>query len=364
MAAFEVHCEYRIRGYTTTNAGERPAWFALDLRMSGKNFTISAEESRFRNSPNRLHEFQEYLSFLMSGAHEDEYEGDNFTEAPHAHVQHAITLDDCFAWAMQPFLSSFKELAPKPLPASKTTLDDFFNSESYECRLGAVDDRLDPGPIDVVQTEPAFIPENLSPDSKPVYGTPASTFFPIFPLSEIEVVSDRPSTILDDEPTVVRVQGQEYFFKSLEVVGEDLGRNEIRKYEQIAKANFGPEVRTSRLFGIAQDHQKGIKGIMLHPIEEESTLDFAVEEETSKETRQRWIQQLQQTLRALHGKDIVWGDAKDANVLIDKEGDAWIVDFGGGYTRGWVGEDSAGTIAGDLEGLEKIIHFINTGEFE
>lgn len=176
------------------------------------------------------------------------------------------------------------------------------------------------------------------------------------------MLSDAPSRIRDHDPTTVRVHGAEYFFKSLEAVGEDLGRMEIRKYEDIAKARFGPAVRTSRLFGIAQDAQRAVKGIMLHRIAEQGTLDSLVRPETPRETRQRWSRQIQQTLGALHDRDIVWGDAKAANVLIDVEGDAWIIDFGGGYTRGWVDEDGAGTIAGDLEGLQNIIRFINAEE--
>lgn len=363
----EADREYHVRSYTHTNPGELPARFTLEIRLNGKNFAISVIESRFRNSPERLREFHEYLSFLMSNEDEEEYEEENVAEAAQAngpsHGQLGISVYDCFAWTVEPFLSSFKELAPKPMPASKITLDAFFNSDSYECWLGAVDDRPDLGPIDVLQMEPAFFPENLSPDSRTDYGTPASAFFPTFPLSEIEVIGDDPSTIFDAPPEVVRVKGKEYFFKSFEAVGEDLGRKEIRKYEQIAKANFDAEVRTSRLFGIAQDAQKAIMGILLHRIEEDTTLEFAVQPETPQDVRKSWIEQLQQTLWALHEQDIVWGDAKNSNVLIDVNGDAWVIDFGGGYTRGWVDADDSGTIAGDLEGLEKIMHFIKTGEY-
>jgi hypothetical protein len=53
------------------------------------------------------------------------------------------------------------------------------------------------------------------------------------------------------------------------------------------------------------------------------------------------------------------GDAKPDNVLIDKNNDhAWIIDFGGGYTRGFVGREKAGTIERDLQGLEKIVEYV------
>jgi len=37
---------------------------------------------------------------------------------------------------------------------------------------------------------------------------------------------------------------------------------------------------------------------------------------------------------------------------------AWIIDFEGGHTEGWVDRDKAGTVEGDLQGLENIVNFI------
>jgi Ser/Thr protein kinase RdoA (MazF antagonist) len=38
----------------------------------------------------------------------------------------------------------------------------------------------------------------------------------------------------------------------------------------------------------------------------------------------------------LHNKGRVWGDAKPDNVLIRENGDVVLIDFGGGFTLGWV----------------------------
>lgn len=35
-------------------------------------------------------------------------------------------------------------------------------------------------------------------------------------------------------------------------------------------------------------------------------------------------------------------------------GDAWLVDFGGSYTRDWVDEERLETVEGDLQGLRRI----------
>ena len=70
--------------------------------------------------------------------------------------------------------------------------------------------------------------------------------------------------------------------------------------------------------------------------------------------RQRWASQLNTALAKLHKSGIVWVDVKAQNVLIDEDDNAWITDFGRGYTRGWVGEKMAGTVEGDLAGIAKL----------
>ncbi|KAF3076410.1 hypothetical protein CFAM422_001644 [Trichoderma lentiforme] len=60
------------------------------------------------------------------------------------------------------------------------------------------------------------------------------------------------------------------------------------------------------------------------------------------------------TLSAMHENHIIWGDVKAENVLIDENEDAWLVDFGGGYTEGWVDKEVAGTVMGDFTSMAKL----------
>ena len=50
----------------------------------------------------------------------------------------------------------------------------------------------------------------------------------------------------------------------------------------------------------------------------------------------------------------MWGDAKTANVLVDKDDDAWLLDFGVGQTAVRIDSDLVGTKEGDLQGLGEI----------
>lgn len=72
-------------------------------------------------------------------------------------------------------------------------------------------------------------------------------------------------------------------------------------------------------------------------------------------TRHKWVGQIRQTLESLHGLNLVWGDAKSANILIDKHQNAWLTDFGGGFTRGYVDEALYDSKAGDLQGFQNIL---------
>lgn len=65
-------------------------------------------------------------------------------------------------------------------------------------------------------------------------------------------------------------------------------------------------------------------------------------------------EQIIQNLSKLHSKGIAWGNVKPENVLIDREGNAWVTDFGRGHREGWVEWELAETVKGDLTVLEKI----------
>lgn len=69
---------------------------------------------------------------------------------------------------------------------------------------------------------------------------------------------------------------------------------------------------------------------------------------------QKWDDQISHTLECLHSHDIIRGDAKAANVLVDVNEDAYLIDLGGGYPQGWVGKEVANSIDADLQGLERI----------
>ena len=74
--------------------------------------------------------------------------------------------------------------------------------------------------------------------------------------------------------------------------------------------------------------------------------------------RQKWSSQIQSIVHKLHALDIVWGDAKTANILLDRNDDLWVIDFGGGTTEGWIDLELENTKKGDLQALNRILEEI------
>ncbi|KFA72002.1 hypothetical protein S40288_08073 [Stachybotrys chartarum IBT 40288] len=93
--------------------------------------------------------------------------------------------------------------------------------------------------------------------------------------------------------------------------------------------------------------------------------DFIIEtREPPLATREKWMRQVDTCLKALHDAGIVWGDVKPENILVEKDDNAWTIDFGGGYTEGWIERNMAATMDGDVVGIAKVRKVILESDLE
>lgn len=351
---------YQMCGYTPSNRDEETRWFMLHVKIYGKTITIEICPEEFENSPTRLDEFTQYLEILQLDLEGEWFsdEEDEAQEGGEFSTQRSmldLSLNGCFEWAVSPFFPLLEEIVIRPSDGTTITLQHFFSGESFEASLKAVDDALLPGVIHEMDDVDSVIdkPRILR-----------DTTCPKFQAREVEVLSDDPAYILFDEPTRVRVQDRELFFKAFQDPNDSIGAKEVLALEKISEASFNTkEVRTSRLYGIVEDPKSQVIGLLLHYILVDDTLYDKVIESGSlgSDVKDKWKTQITGTVEALHRAGIIWGDAKASNILVDMAGDAWVTDFGGGHTEGWVDRDKAGTIEGDLQGLRAIINFIDTG---
>lgn len=179
-------------------------------------------------------------------------------------------------------------------------------------------------------------------------------------------------------PSQVYVNGVVYFFKPW-------ASQRVSSYHQLAMCTrmlaVTEPARISRLHGFVVDDDddvlqhypidpdddseiwpgKRLVGLLLTYIENKGTLsDLAPWSDYTNEDRSRWARQIRQSVEGLHDAGIVWGDAKPENVLIDVQGNAWLIDFDGSYTRGWVDEENQETVEGDLQGLQRMEDWLAT----
>ncbi|KAJ4196140.1 hypothetical protein NW767_009600 [Fusarium falciforme] len=81
-----------------------------------------------------------------------------------------------------------------------------------------------------------------------------------------------------------------------------------------------------------------------------------------KELKKKWLDQICETVDKLHELDVVWGDGKVSNVVVDQENNIWLIDFAGGWTEGWVDEELADSVDGDNQAVRNITRFLGVEE--
>jgi serine/threonine protein kinase len=104
-------------------------------------------------------------------------------------------------------------------------------------------------------------------------------------------------------------------------------------------------------------HGDGIVGILIQKIPTcfpNLYQLISAEDHVPPALRQKWVAQIDNTVNELHRHGIIWGDVKPDNIVIDEHDDAWLIDFGGGYNPQWVDASIAGSIEGDLQGVERL----------
>ncbi|KAL2194749.1 hypothetical protein P885DRAFT_80055 [Corynascus similis CBS 632.67] len=167
---------------------------------------------------------------------------------------------------------------------------------------------------------------------------------------------------LDIETTDIPVIKASQVILSLINVSERHIGDELATYLKLRSASI--KWKVPELKGIVQSDERVI-GILLAYIPHKhhslrSLLDGVergtiAPEEATVSLRQKWATQIRDTLAGLHSLGILWRDIKTDNVLIDEDGDAVVIDFGGGNTVGWVDRDKYGSMEGEMQGLNNIM---------
>ncbi|KAG5805150.1 hypothetical protein H9Q74_010716 [Fusarium xylarioides] len=322
-----------------------PAWSVIQFTFSDRNtdsklvvmcndkcFVIRLSADTFSESP-KLKEC--YLFFLQVA---EEFELDD------------VTVEDFWDWIVDPLLPIFQKL-PTPDQAAPQTLESFFNPETFVYTFQMVSDERVPQLDSDAQHRSPFgvsVPDELCASWK--------TFHP----SEVRICHEKVIGPPSHTPRKVLLSdGTVAFLKLVRRGDKQFLLNELDTYGKIDKAQLDDSMKISRLYGLVRNDEGVAFGLLLtYIVCKRVALSCAVQPGIDVSLRERWSAQIQEAIGQLHDAGIAWGDAKPDNILIDVNEDAWLIDFGGGYTEGWVPKTLAGTMEGDGIALEKILEYI------
>lgn len=295
----------------------------LNVYVSDKHFKIDLFEEKLKDSPDILKEY-----FRQLDRQEPDFVADEDEEG-----FYEDTLDEIHEWLLKPFMPIFHSLPPLN-PIRRYTLDDCMFAEEWQYTIKAVEDELVPVFLKKTDGKENYVIGTQLPFSNNIdYST-----FPIYSPNEVQVAVNKDATSLPAVPRKVFIQGrpESSFFKTIYVGDVRMPLRELRTYAKIHALETGDFIYTSRLHGLVQSDDGKIMGLLLSYIDcGGSTLHCAgASVHGSLELRRKWLDQVSRTLEIFHANGIIWGDAKADNVLIDRDDNAYLIDFGGGHTEG------------------------------
>ncbi|KAL2139344.1 hypothetical protein VTI28DRAFT_5306 [Corynascus sepedonium] len=160
----------------------------------------------------------------------------------------------------------------------------------------------------------------------------------------------------------VTVDGEDLVYKSLVNVSEGNIGDELATYLKLSSVVITWKV--PELKGIVQSNERVIGTLLAYIPHKHHSLRSLLDgvergtiapEEATVSHRQKLATQIRDTLAGLHSLGVLWRDIKTDNVLIDENGDAVVIDFGGGNTVDWIDRDNYGSMESEMQGLSKII---------
>ncbi|EGX87629.1 Protein kinase-like domain [Cordyceps militaris CM01] len=133
-----------------------------------------------------------------------------------------------------------------------------------------------------------------------------------------------------------------------------------------AEAKLGIRIATPHLVGYVTHAETGVViGFVREWVAASrhgATLRQIPMAKMSLDQRQKWADQIEDTMEDLHNADLFWGDCKPANIIVDREQNIWLIDLGGNFSQHWVDKELSGTLAGDEQGLLNLQKFLGVIE--
>ncbi|KAI1263520.1 hypothetical protein F5Y18DRAFT_394700 [Xylariaceae sp. FL1019] len=217
------------------------------------------------------------------------------------------------------------------------------------------------------ESEPLLVPIRPSEGYSFLEPTSDNFFIPSLELEDsLSQYSTRQLCVLEtflissgDMVARVSVDDKEMLCKAQRAPFSEVGREveSLQKIRTVWSPDQAP-IRVPRILGYVKHPEVDcVVGFVREWIPGDCLGDIDIAS-TSEERRRKWASQISDAVHRLHEIDVIWGDGKARNIIIDDHDDAWLIDFAGGYTMGWVEKDVAGTLEGDEQAVAKIKEFL------
>ncbi|KAK5727466.1 hypothetical protein LTR15_003362 [Elasticomyces elasticus] len=157
--------------------------------------------------------------------------------------------------------------------------------------------------------------------------------------------------------------GRAMYFKPL--LAAPQFEREARILGRIAQLGLHQGYRFSRLVGLVttyssreqdQNQETVVVGMLLHliPTGPRGGDFLSATVQSRKGMFPQWKAEVEGMVTVLHEHGLVWGDVNAGNVVIDEEGRAWVIDFGGSNNAEFVDDELAETKEGDWQGVGRL----------
>jgi Protein kinase domain len=275
------------------------------------------------------------------------------------HDSHVCPDDLLYDWILKPFKPIFRQLAPVHTRPRLTTLHDALKPPLLPFTIRSIKGQLKalPHPTEPESLYNLTLPTNLVSNLAPIA---RAANLPLIKPQSLRIAPTSPSQ--SRNPNIILHNGQLTYFKRISRGAEDAIITEANTLLHIQSLGPSHKLPIPRLLALVQDPDgcgnNHIIGVLLSIVNERGDLGTLAETAPTS-LKRKWYDTVIQTVKILHSNNIIWGDVKADNVLIDRQHNAWLIDFGGGVTWGWVSEELGGTKQGDLEGLERLKEFLD-----
>lgn len=299
-----------------------------------------------------------YIEIDAADVEGDSPERNALSEAFIAFCDESDEEDNFHDWMIAPCMGIMRKVAPQPDAQRVFTLEDYFCPPTVFLRLGKV------GGILVAEE----LPERREPSewisrrsglTEVELALQKRKIIPRLAASEFRIIPRLwPGGInFCDVPCQVQMEknGQRFAFKA--AYDNECLLREVEVYLRLTEAHLQGPCPFPKFHGLVVSGNE-LLGFVIEYVRHKGTLHYCAAHATQKD-RERWFDQVQGALEQLHCLGLSWGDVKPDNVLIDVDGNAHVIDLGGGFNPAWVDSELAETQAGDLQGLDRLKAFLH-----